>query len=376
MGQDFVNAEREWALALNREFDMITYTYGLRLKAPVIVINQSSQLLGSWNPELRQIAISSHLIRTHGWTVTVEVFKHELAHLIVTELLCSFDAHGPDFQRACDLIAVEQWARSPKVDIPGELRYWRDSEPTNEESRLRRRAEKLLALATSSNEHEALLAMEKVREIYRTFNLDHWRHTKRADFVSLTINHRKKKIPAHQSMIASILSSHFFVRIIFATEFCPVALETYKTLEMMGTRENVLMAEYVYWFLTNNLKVLWEAYRRQSLTSGIVKKGNFYLGVLVGFREKLDLSAKAQAVEEVKNQTSSEVTAVLRIADRALSSYVKRRFPKLRTSSAGGGGRSDSESFEAGRSAGRDLNLNRGISKSGTSGRLLLGART
>jgi hypothetical protein len=315
--QEAQRLRRLWILQLYREFDAVCYHYKIKLKPPVIVLNESREKLGTWDQRLNQISISASLIEDYRWSVVVEILKHEIAHQIVSEEYGSADNHGPDFLRACRRIGVESWAQSARVDMYGELSFWKDQTPTDEQSRLRRRTEKLLALATSSNEHEALLAMKKVREIYESYNLDQIAMQRQDDFVSLVINHQKKKTSAHQSMIASILTRHFFSRIIFASEYSAQRNESFKTMEIMGTRENVLMAEYVYWFLINNLKVLWSNFQKAGSAQGTVSKNNFYMGVLVGFSEQLSLqSPSPTGTIPIQPSTRNEL---MKIADAALS---------------------------------------------------------
>ena len=63
----------------------------------------------------------------------------------------------------CRRLGVATWASSASCDLPPEIPDWHQRVLTSEEERLLNRAEKLLALAESSNEHEAALAVERVR---------------------------------------------------------------------------------------------------------------------------------------------------------------------------------------------------------------------
>ena len=69
---------------------------------------------------------------------------------------------------------------------------------------------------------------------------------------------KTKRIASWQNLILVILGRHFFVRTITFNEFDPADLVVYKAVEIVGKKENVLMAEYVYQFLENTVHALWE----------------------------------------------------------------------------------------------------------------------
>ena len=55
--------------------------------------------------------------------------------------------------------------------MPGNIAPVKHRVLSQEDEKLLRRAEKLLALAESDNENEALVAMERVQELYTKHNL-------------------------------------------------------------------------------------------------------------------------------------------------------------------------------------------------------------
>ena len=67
--------------------------------------------------------------------------------------------HGNAFQAACLRLGVAEWARLASGELPQQIPSWRDKLLSKDEERLLKRAEKLLALAASTNEYEATLAM-------------------------------------------------------------------------------------------------------------------------------------------------------------------------------------------------------------------------
>ncbi|MEZ4743783.1 MAG: DUF2786 domain-containing protein [Bdellovibrionota bacterium] len=366
---------RAWAKQLIREFEDICYQHSLKIIPAIIEISSSKCQLGSWEPFYNKISISEHLIVNYDWSVVIEVLKHEMAHQIVYEVYSDRDEnHGPLFNKVCEQLGVEKWARKAQIDTEGILSYWKSDQMSAQEEVLCRRAEKLLALAESSNEHEALLAMEKVRELYSKHHLEQISKLSPDDHVCLIINHKRRKIYSYQSKICQILSKHFFVKLIYTSLYDSQLMVSHKVVELMGTRENVLMSEYVYWFLYNNLNSLWNE-RKKSLkgSSGLVKKKNsYFLGVLTGFDKKLSENKKKSAITTEKDPNIHD-NQLLVIGQGYLDQYAKKRYPKTQ-SRCWGATSGDSNSFYAGMGDGQKLNLHRGIHSRSTGKAKLLRA--
>lgn len=341
---------------LYAEFDEICFSYSIKMSPPIIVIDDVTSRYGLWNSELRTLHISYSLIRDHPWDIVVEIFKHELAHQYVSQILKINDQHGKDFHRACDRLGVEHWARFSKIDIPEYFTHWRDQDKEKTHSPLLRKAEKLLALAQSNNEYEALSAMKKVRELYEKYNIEVETKTSKEDYVTCVINHKKKRIETYQTMISSILNEYFFVRIIFSRLYDPKTDTIHKTIEIMGTKQNVLMAEYVYWFLFNNLSEMWKAYKKTTPKKGMKVRNSFYMGILSGFEQKLRKS------EIEKNKAPSENKGLLVLGEQKLAEFSNLKHPKLRSRSWGASVH-DQGSYQEGKAKGKSLNLNKAVHK-------------
>jgi hypothetical protein len=364
--------ERSWTLRLANEYDNVCYCYRIKLSRPVILIScQMTEKLGLWDPETRCISIAWHLIEKYPWNVVVDVLKHEMAHQIVTDLFKLEDGHGECFGRACAMLGVTGWAARATGDLPEGFVDWKDrgvvGSGDSEEDRLLRRVEKLLALASSENEHEAALAMQRVQEIYARHNIGRLENKQKPEMVSLNISSNLKRIPRHLSTICGLLNDFFFVRVIHTTIYHAKDLSEYRAVEILGTRENVLMAEYVYYFLVNQLSNLWKGYRKESKCSGRAKQ-SYFSGLLSGFREKLETSQK-----EIK-RTSSKYALVL-VHDPDLEDFVSLRFPRL-VNVKSGSYRYDAETYHAGKEEGRRLIIHKGVeSREGFRGRLLPGSK-
>jgi hypothetical protein len=291
--------------------------------------------------------------------------------MFVTEILDGDSGHGADFQRACDALGLADEYRGSGLDLGEPLRTWQElSEVPEEEAVILRKVEKLLAMTESSNENEAFLAMARVQELIGKYNLESTLTRKKNRYVSLVINHKKQKIDRLQRMIGGILTGYYFVDIVFSEMYDSQQNVSHKTMEILGTEQNVLMAEYVYGFLRQQTDSLWEHYRATHLLKGSAPKMSFQVGVIAGFKKKLDLLERKSAANRARashqnssielnpNSTSSEL---VKFNDPALKKFVSSRFPRL--TSVTSGGRVVGEHYESGRQQGERIVVHTGLSK-------------
>lgn len=227
------------------------------------------------------------------------------------------------------------------------------------------RIKKLLSLANSSNEHEAKLASEKAQELLVRHNLT-------AQQVGSL--HRKQYVERHQEKrvrmtpeekyVIGIVTDYFFVRVILDRP--PVVGKwTGRTVIgmrviLVGERENTEIAGYVYDFLCRAFRDCFLEYKRKT-GSPMSSRQSFYIGMTAGVVESL-----RKARERV--QTSMALTVV---PDKELDVHVD-------TITTGGahsmsmGRINDHHAAVAGRDAGRDLKISRGITEGATPSKLAL----
>lgn len=344
----------EWTKQLYKEHSTICYAYELKLRPPLIVIMDFRSRWGHWDPLSRTLALSFQLILKHSWSTVLEIFKHEIAHQVVSELFQQEDQHGPFFRQACLILGVESWAQRAEVHTIPDLADLQHRVLSEKESLLLRRVEKLLALAQSPNEHEAHAAMKKVSELYETYNLETIETRENEEFATISITHRTKRIPYFHSQIASILTGYFNVRLIFANLYDPEVCTAYKSIDILGRPENVKLAEYVYWFLFNNLRLLWETYKETVSERGLVAKHSYYSGVLSGFEETLRLQ-KAQ-----RQSPPSNCAGLITQEHARLKDFVSSKFPRL-VNVRSGGRKARRSTYEAGLKQGKALVLHQGV---------------
>lgn len=358
--------KREWTKRLYFEYDQIVYAYRVILKKPLIKVFDMKSRWAHWDPVTRCIVLSSRLIKASAWSSVVEILKHEMAHQIVSEIIQVEESHGESFNKACNMLGVLPWARKAAIHIPANINSLAKNELSSEDKSLYRRIEKLLSLSSSSNQHESIAALKKVNELYKKYRISSGA-TLKDDFIHIIINHKKQRLESFHSSISSILTSYYRVQIIFNSEFDPHKLCEYKTIEILGGRKEVKLAEYVYWFLFNNLKILWNNYSDSAGVSGRAERNQFYIGVLKGFESKLKVKDTFKDVE-----VRQEMTSLIKVDEKSLATFLKTRFPRLRVERRYYGSYY-SHTYTEGKRQGTNLNLYQGINnKSKQQNKLLL----
>jgi hypothetical protein len=345
-----------WLDRLAWEWSSLNWMYLQgELKVPIFELSRGRERLGMWIAARRTIAISGHHIATHSWDEVVETLKHEMAHQLVSEGWCKKGAmpHGPEFRAACEKLrcSADSAAATERLE-----RLEDSADPTD---RVVARIQKLLALGRSPNQHEAALAMEKASELLARFNLDESelraRPSYRLRWVGQTLTRREE----HHHNLATILSDHFFVRVVWAQSYVPLTDARGLRMTLVGSRENLDVAEYVHDYLLATIEELWTEHRASPAFAG-GRRSQYQAGVTRGFLEKLE-GQKQRLVKE---------TALVWKEDGALEEHLAHVYPRLRTSRWGGVARG--EDYDIGVEQGRELTLRMGVTERGGNGGKLL----
>ena len=367
-----VRFQRAWLSQLREEHEVICWKYKVKLSRPFMEISNSRTEWGTWNADFRTLKMSAHLIREQPWDIVVHVLKHEMAHQMVTDLFHSADGHGEYFQAACERLGVPLEFRGAKGDLRRPIADFRSQEMESEGSRMLEKVRKLLSLAQSENENESFLAMRKANELIEKYNIDRVEQDRTSGCVYAIINHKRKRIENYQRRICNILKEHFFVDIVYSYLFDAKDCQEYKTIELLGTSENVAIAEYVYYFLMHQMEILWKVHLRTNGDGVSRNKRSYRLGLLRGLHDKLDREARERKAcygEGLSHEKS--MSALICSRDSALEAFKSMRFPRL-VNSFHRRATVDMDTFQAGISDGERLKIYKGIEgRDGYRGRLL-----
>lgn len=322
-----------------------------RLRRPSFAWTRSRACLGRWVKQGRCIEICEHLLLERGWGVLVEVLKHEMAHQFVDEVLGgSESAHGPEFRAVCQRLGIDGRAAG----------YPRASAASSETARLLERIAKLLALAESSNQHEAENAMQAAQRMMLKYNLELSGAAQSYEFRHLGTP--TGRLSEAQHMLASILEAHFFVKVIWVPVWRPLEGKRGTVLEACGTRENLELASYVFDFLMHTAENLWRDFKKLHAIEKNAERRTYLAGVMQGFFDKLNSERAKQAK-----------VGLVWVGDPELFGYYRRRHPRIRTTTTQSSAHRGA--FHRGREAGQRIVLRRGVAAGPSTGQRLLRGR-
>jgi len=322
------------------------------LRRPVLALSDGEHRLGTWNRGQRTIAIARALIWEQPWSAVREVLKHEMAHQFVDEVLGIHDetAHGPAFIRVCQAHGID--ARAAGLPAPT------SDETSNGPHPTLRRIMRLLALAESPNVHEAQAAMNEAQRLMLLHNIDTPVGPAGDGYSFRHVGAVKARTEVSQRVLAGILSRHFFVSVIWVPSYVAEEGRRGHVLELCGTPSNLAVATYVYGFLTETAERLWRAHKRAAAIRSDGERRRFLAGVMAGFDEKL-------AAGEQHSQREGLVCH----ADAQRDTYLRRRYP--RRSSRTSQSIRRTQAYEHGRTAGKQIVLQRPVEAGGAGPRLL-----
>ncbi len=326
------------------------------MRKPLFSLGDLGRHLGQWLESRMEIRINRRFAFEHPWDSVCAVLRHEMAHQLAGSFRTDPNEppHGPKFQRACFHLRADPRASG---DFPT-LRESVFSEGAGERDPVIRRVRKLLALAGSSNAAEAEAAAAKAHELILKHNLERIGSRRPPDFVSLYLGQPALRHTRDKYALSALLQNFYFVEGIWISAFALKSGKMGRVLEVSGTPQNIRMADYVYHFILHYIDAQWRIYNKNR-SLGARRKTDFATGVIIGFQNRL----KSQREEMAAASPDERARALIRVGDPALTQYVRRRYPRLRSFRRGGG--RDIDVFNYGYGRGRDLVINKGIEEKG-----------
>ncbi len=326
-----------WLCQLTREYRDICFQYRLDLRQPVLAIGGGTRQLGSWDAGRRVLTLSHFLISRSPWPVTLRLLKHEMAHQICSDLYgCDHAGHGPLFRQACLRIGLEPVFHQASMDLENNLAGAAEAlagEREEDETRRRliARVQKLLALGRSDNEHEAALALRRAGELLARHRLGLEALAEEEGLRHCTINTGQRTMPRYRLVLCNLLTDFFGVRVVCASLYDPLALCSFKTVELLGRAGEVAIAGHCYTFLEERLATLWRRKRPEFQGHAQAARASYYLGLLAGFRETL-VASGIGARDGDKGAAAGPGSAfalTCQEREQRLDEFVAFRFPRL-----------------------------------------------
>jgi hypothetical protein len=358
------NIEIRWAAQLVKEHREISWKYGVNLLTPIINISSGKKILGLWNDKNKTISISSHLIKNEIWDIVLEVLKHEMAHQYVSEFYSNADRHGKYFKKACAILGVHPAFITGSADYHKKLQLFKGAFPEDAQKMLKR-VEKLMALGQSNNEAEAQSASRKANYLLNKYNLQQINTgDDNPDIKYLTICHKKKRIESIQKAILSILRNYYYVNCLTSNTYHAHENTVYKSIVLVGRKEFLKVAEYVYNFLLDTDQTLWQDFKKKNKAQR-GEKISFDMGFIAGIEHNHKIMFEDSEIK-IKNSSLPVKTVKSLMVKNQIDNKIEvsRLFPKLRTVKYGRH-QTSSGAFKEGFQNGKNTHINKSITHCG-----------
>ena len=326
-----------------------------KMKKPIFSLKSMSRRLGTWSGEKMEITLSRELVTNHPWDAVREVLIHEMAHQLAEQILQTVQepAHGPTFQEACRHLRANPKASGqyPTLD----QRLW--EKHSSREDQIMARVRKLMALAESSNQHEAEAALMKASELVRKHNIDLLERNARRNFISVFLGQPALRHTRERYHLARLLQEFYCVEGIWVPAFVINKEKMGRALEISGTRQNVQTAGYVWDYIRGFIDAQWRGYNQAGRLNRF-RKTDFAVGLIEGFRETLQGTLSVHPGATTPN-------AIVSVQDPLLAQYITYRYP-MTTVSRGRPLHQDPAVVAAGERIGRKMVIPRGIGDGAT----------
>lgn len=305
------------------------------------VIFNNKRRLGYFDPHFYEIGFHECLVEANN-DLLHDIIRHELAHYITfINYGNTVEPHGDEFKAFCLRMGWSEEVKKATLCFDDSINVFQA-----EENNVLRKVQKLLALATSSNKHEAEQAMIKSQQLLLKHNIDFRNIEDEEDekiFLKRVI--KQKKENAKMRSIANILETFFVSTIYNRQEGCIY-------LEVIGSATNVEIADYVANALQQQLDILWtQTKKQQPGLKGAIAKNSFFLGVAQGYCNKINF---------LKKQYDSNTSTALILIEKKLQDAKEMVYQRLIKSTSNA--RYCSRSSWLGEQAGRGLNINPAVS--------------
>jgi hypothetical protein len=330
---------------------MLDLPYRKSMHMPAFCLKTMSRRLGYWSKMKKEICINREYALSNNWDSVRRVLFHEMAHQFAEEVLGAENdpPHGPLFRKACYILRADYRAS-------GEWITGKDK------SGIIGRVEKLFALAESSNQNEAESAMRKAHELVLKYNIDILTLNSERNFISVFAGLPGLRHPREEYFLAELLRNFYFVWTIWVPAYVIEKQKMGRVLELSGTPYNISIASYVYDFIRRYIENRWAEYNSSGLLNRF-QKSDFASGIVKGFASKLKSGGKVKP---------GPFNALIKTGDPQLKEYVRHRYPRT-VSVSRKGSRCHANILKDGIDIGKELVISKGITKSGTGGRLLIG---
>lgn len=380
-----------WSKKLVSEFSIQNNIIWKRLyqdlETPIFAFSMEKTKWGSWDSGTKTLTLSYHLLRNYEWDAVIHTLKHEMAHMIVTELWSDIEdntsGHGELFKKACAIMGIDAEKKHSSIE-KAEYQI-----PENE--KILSKIHKLFCLGESNHKEEANAAIAKAHELMIKYNISNLDLPKeRKLFVFRPVGRIYDRIPEYIKSLARIVCDNYFVKHIYIAHR-DSRFKVRRTIEFFGERHNMDVSEYIFHFLLQEGERQWKdfqnteeyqnrydegdyrySFNRKTGEDCKRKKGKFskiaFLeGVYSGFARTLE-AKNIEVVKVINAQRNMPITLDDPLLEEKFKSHYRPKNWNCGGRGSNGGG------FSEGVERGSKITIRSGVSRGNGAGRLALNA--
>lgn len=254
--------------------------------------------LGAFIPSNWIIILSEKLL-DYPMSTIENIYIHECAHAVDYIINPAMSGHSKLFREICDKLGIEKGFEKAKIK----------SEITTK-AKAREKLDKLMALTSSSFENEALVAMEKARELIKKANLEEEESEKEAEEkIYSVILDEKSRIPSYLVYISFIVSDSTGAYTIKNHNYGTTSLTAYGSLEQCES------ALYLFDYLVSALD---EEIKRLRGKGNKISRDSFMMGAYYALKTKTEDAPDMAIVKSIKAETEEKAVRIA-LKDRIIT---------------------------------------------------------
>ena len=328
----------EWEHAMR----LLDPVYAAVMRRPLFSLKDLVSRWGTWSRDRQEICLSRTLALNYAWDDVRDVLLHEVALQLTDQVFEAFSdpSHGPVFHKACALLGARPQASGTFPTLQDRLHRAAAASGDRRATRVR----KLLALAESSNRHEAEAAMLKAHELIARHTIAYVDTGRPREYLSVFAGKPALRHNRFHCHLAALLRDFYFVLPVWVPAYVLEKGRMGRVLEISGTAKNLETAGHVFGLIERVRREEWQRLKGHIGTRG----ADFGVGLIQGIRARLETAAP------VRSEPERPGFALVNVFDPQLRAYGKRRYGRL-VRKTGAAGRSDRRALEAGRRIGSAL---------------------
>lgn len=303
----------------------------LGVSAPDIIFskNDESAEIVYYNANKTIVFPARYLNYTTNFLHSIVIWA--LSHDLAEEYFKTTQNLSKSYELAWKRLSLEPSFCSTSHRLTETPRHWKEQNSEDQDERkYLERVNKLFALAESSNEAESQLAMERAQEMLLARNMSRHREGRggQRDMVSLILHLDTVRLANTTIAIGKILAKFYFTKIVYGRDFDTIKSTNMRCIHLLGRRENVLMAEHVFDFLSHKIDALWTIAKKEKNLPGKAKL-SYQMGLLKGFSNKLGAMVDFRKAASAKTDSKTDESALISLECQDLDLYTKEKFPSL-----------------------------------------------